>query len=58
MQLIKYRDWGTSTYTYFWVNKNDQVLSPYFESQHQAETWLNEQKVHLNNTNGTQEQNN
>jgi hypothetical protein len=58
MQLIKYRDWGISTHTYFWVNRNDQVLSPYFDSQEQAETWLNEQKAHVNNTNGTQEQNN
>jgi len=44
MELIKYRDAGLPTYTYFWINKNNHVLSPYFNSKEEAENWLSEQK--------------
>ena len=47
MELIKYRDAGLPTYTYFWINENNHVLSPYFDSQEQAENWLLEQKKTL-----------
>lgn len=40
MTLIKYRDAGMNTYTYFYVNEHKQIASPYFETQPQAETWL------------------
>jgi len=43
MELIKYRDPGLHTYTYFYVNKEQKVCSPYFDSQEEAETWLQSQ---------------
>lgn len=47
MKLIKYRDWGMPTYTYFWVTENDTLLSPYFNSEKEATDWLEEQKNKL-----------
>lgn len=40
MKLIKYRDAGLHTYTYFWVNDNDKIISPYFDSEEQANEWI------------------
>lgn len=40
MKLIKYRDAGMHTYTYFWVNDRDKVISPYFDSEEQANEWI------------------
>ena len=42
MQLIKYRDAGMQTYTYFWKNENDQIVSPFFDSETDALAWTNE----------------
>ena len=42
LELIKYRDWGMPTYTFFWVNQNNNVVSPYFESEKEAHQWVNE----------------
>lgn len=39
-ELIKYRDAGMHTYTYFWINKNGNVVSPYFNSEMEANEWL------------------
>lgn len=33
-----------ATHTWFWVSEDDKTLSPYFDSQEQAEYWLAEQK--------------
>jgi hypothetical protein len=41
-RLIKYRDAGMHTHTYFWVNDEDQVVSPYFDSERDAHTWMND----------------
>ena len=43
--LIKYRDIGMSTYTYFYVNvnKNNSVASPFFDNINKATSWLKEQ---------------
>lgn len=38
MRLIKYRDAGMHTYTYFWVC-DDKVISPYFDSEDEAKEW-------------------
>lgn len=43
LELIKYRDAGMNTYTYFWVNTRKSVVSPYFNSEKEAFDWL-EQK--------------
>lgn len=37
-QLIKYRDAGMNTYTYFWTI-DKRVVSPYFDSETEALTW-------------------
>ena len=37
--LIKYRDAGMSTYTYFWKNTDNQVVSPYFNNEDEALLW-------------------
>ena len=42
-QLIKYRDAGMATYTYFWTI-NKKVVSPYFDSEQQAKEWKYEDK--------------
>jgi len=39
MRLIKYRDAGMHTYTYFWVNNKHTVISPYFDSESEALEW-------------------
>jgi hypothetical protein len=38
-ELIKYRDAQMHTYTYFWINKNNQVVSPYYDSEAHAQQW-------------------
>lgn len=40
MTLVKYRDAGMNTYTYFYKNENNQTISPYFDSEREAEEWL------------------
>ena len=39
MELVKCKDIGLHTYTYFWIDRNKKVLSPYFESSDQAYNW-------------------
>lgn len=40
-KLIKYRDAGMNTYTYFWTI-NGRVVSPYFDHENDAKEWTNE----------------
>ena len=42
MKLIKYRDIGMQTHTYFWKNDHDQIASPFFDSEIEAMAWTNE----------------
>jgi hypothetical protein len=42
IELIKYRDAGMQTYTYFWKNENNNVVSPYFDSEAAAMAWTKE----------------
>jgi hypothetical protein len=42
MKLIKYRDIGMQSYTYFWKNEKDQIVSPFFNSETEAMAWTNE----------------
>lgn len=37
--LVKYRDAGMHTYTWFWINEAKAVVSPYFETEEQAIEW-------------------
>ena len=48
LELVKYRDWGMPTYTFFWVNSNHSVISPYFDTQEEAYRWI-EQQLHEHN---------
>jgi hypothetical protein len=43
MKLIQYRDPGMHTYTYFYINEEEKIVSPYFDSDKEAETWLAQQ---------------
>lgn len=53
-KLVRYRDAGMPTYTYFWIsdktcsvsqeqliNSPEQICSPYFESEEEAHAWMN-----------------
>lgn len=42
LDLIKYRDVGMASYTYFWKNENNQISSPFFNSEAEALDWTNE----------------
>jgi len=42
LTLIKYRDAGMTSYTYFWKDENNHVASPYFNSEAEAMDWTNE----------------
>lgn len=57
MKLIKYRDWGMPSHTYFWVNDDDQILSPYFDNQEEAEQWMLTQQQKLDITKGENNEN-
>lgn len=43
MKLIKYRDAQMKDYIWFWVNSRDEQSSPSFESELQANEWMDEQ---------------
>lgn len=43
MKLVKYRDAGMHTYTYFYINADDKTISPFFNTDKEAEVWLKEQ---------------
>jgi hypothetical protein len=42
LDLVKYRDAGMQTYTYFWKNENNQMVSPFFDSEAEAMAWTKE----------------
>ena len=35
LELIKYRDAGMTTYTYFYIDVLGRIVSPYFDSESQ-----------------------
>ena len=40
IELVKYRDQGMPTFTYFWCNRDTKsIVSPYFDQEEQAVTW-------------------
>lgn len=39
-KLISYRDAGLPTFTYFWINDQEKVCSPYFDSEQEAHSWM------------------
>jgi len=40
LTLVKYRDAGMNTYTYFWKNEEERVSSPFFDSEKEAYDWV------------------
>jgi len=40
MQLVRYRDAGMMSYTWFYVNEKNHCISPYFDSEQEAQAWL------------------
>lgn len=40
LQLIKYRDAGMATYTYFWKDKENKTVSPFFDTEQEAMNWV------------------
>jgi hypothetical protein len=48
MKLIRYRDAGMNTYTYFWKNSEHRVASPYFDTEQEAQEWYGDKLSTLN----------
>lgn len=42
MELVKYRDSGMNTYTWFWVDERKNIRSPFFDSEDHAQEWMRE----------------
>ena len=40
--LVKYRDAGMNTYTYFWKNEEERVVSPFYDSEKEAMEFIKE----------------
>lgn len=40
MDLVRYRDAGMHTYTWYYVNENNHIVSPYFNSEEEAKEWF------------------
>lgn len=38
--MVKYRDAGMATYTYFWKNEQERIVSPFFNSENEAWDWI------------------
>jgi hypothetical protein len=48
LELVKYRDAGMHTYTFFYILKS-KVDSPYFDSEKEATDWLKQQIDEIRN---------
>lgn len=38
--LVKYRDTGMHTYTYFWKDEHEKMVSPFFNTENEALDWI------------------
>ena len=47
MKLIRYRDAGMNTHTYFWKNSDDRIVSPYFDTEQEAQEWYGDKITEL-----------
>ena len=47
MKLIRYRDAGMNTHTYFWKNSDDRIASPYFDTEQEAQEWYGDKVTEL-----------
>jgi hypothetical protein len=42
LTLVKYRDAGVSSYTYFWKNQEERCVSPFYDSEADAMKFIKE----------------
>jgi hypothetical protein len=42
MVLVRYRDAGMATCTWFYVNENKHMVSPFFDSESEAKAWFSQ----------------
>lgn len=49
LKLIQYRDAGMNSYTYFYVNDKNKMLSPFFNSEIEAKEWLDAEAAKFDN---------
>ena len=47
MKLIRYRDAGMHTHTYFWADSKHRVASPYFDTEREAQEWYGDRVTEL-----------
>jgi len=47
MKLIRYRDAGMHTHTYFWADSKHRVISPYFDREEDAKEWAGDKLTAL-----------
>jgi len=40
LELIKYRDAGMASYTYFWKDPQNRTVSPFFNTESEAQEWM------------------
>jgi len=40
LELIKYRDAGMASYTYFWKDSENRTVSPFFNTESEAHEWM------------------
>lgn len=38
--MVKYRDSGMATYTYFWKDENEHITTPFFDTEREAWDWI------------------
>lgn len=50
VDLIRYRDAGMHTYTYFWIDERKRTVSPFFDTDKEAFDWIENE----NRNNGTE----
>jgi hypothetical protein len=43
LTLVKYRDAGMSSYTYFWKNQEERCVSPFYDSEADAMQFIRTQ---------------
>ena len=42
MELVRYRDAGMAAYTWFYINENKHMVSPFFDTEQDAKVWFNQ----------------
>jgi hypothetical protein len=45
IELVKYRDAFLPTYTWFWVDENRKLISPFFDKEEDALAWSGAREI-------------